>query len=290
MHSLRAHEGSWNSSQPYWIFSPWMTTLLVDAMQRYYEHSGDSRVLESAQRFADAVINDALGNRDFGGDIGRIRVPAYISGGSAGNGENNRDYEHALDVAKVTAFAYHASVLQGSPNQEYLDETLALLRGARSVFESQISESNAAEGRAVYPISPERKAGWWFRTTYDLDYLINYDGQQFAEEETVNEPDEITADRGRTAVQGGSRGYVNPAAGETAKIHFKAEGPGAVDFKIFSQRGQIVWEGSKQTDGERDYIEWDTLNNMETDVASGVYIVLIEGPGIHMTRKIAVVR
>ena len=41
MHTYQAHEGFGGND---FISSPWMSTLLLDAVERYYIHSGDSRV------------------------------------------------------------------------------------------------------------------------------------------------------------------------------------------------------------------------------------------------------
>jgi hypothetical protein len=174
MHGIDSHEGYWEPG-PFWIFSPWMTTLLVDVMQRYYLHSGDTRVLASAQRFGDAIIKVADEVRSSwaseGYEFPWITIPAYLAG-SQGNAREWEDYEHCLDVAKITAFAYYCSVLQGAPQDKYLRETHKLLDGARQVTDYWIRPAAPAYGKSIYRLSPARKFNWWFKTTSDVDYLI----------------------------------------------------------------------------------------------------------------------
>ncbi len=178
MHGYDSHEGYWESG-PYWIFSPWMSAMLVDVMQRYYLHSGDGRVLASAQRFGDAIINVADVVRDNtqgpweGNPVTNAPTPSYLAG-SLGSFMDFNDYEHCLDVAKITAFAYYCSVLAGNTQAKYHTETLRLLDAAQQVYAVCINQEFILEGRAIYLVEPPRRGNWWFRTTSDLDYLVNY--------------------------------------------------------------------------------------------------------------------
>ncbi|MBD3265149.1 hypothetical protein GF373_00635 [bacterium] len=179
MHSFAAHEGWWDASHPYWVFSPWMTALLVDAMQRYYLHSADERVLESAQRFGNAIMDSGMAVRDGWPDFGGYLiegspVPHYLAGIERGYYEW-ADYEHCLDVAKTTAFAYHCSILSHTPNSKYLQATDALLESARVVMDYWIRPSGPDYGKSIYRLAPPRKGNWWFRTTQDIDYLTQFE-------------------------------------------------------------------------------------------------------------------
>lgn len=178
MHGYDSHEGWWEPGEPYWIFSPWMTTLLVDVMQRYYLHSGDPRVLSSAQRFGDAIINVAdvvRGNQGEwqGYEFPDVPIPSYLAG-SQGSLMEWEDFDHCLDVPKITAFAYYSSLLQKTPKNKYYLETQRLLQGAAQVIDYWIRPAAHDYGKSIYRLSPPRKFGWWFRTTSDLDYLLNY--------------------------------------------------------------------------------------------------------------------
>jgi hypothetical protein len=91
-------------------------------------------------------------------------------------------------------------------------------------------------------------------------------------------------------IQGGEKGYVNPAKEEEAVIHFRANGAGEIKIKIYTLKGQLVCEKSKETDGEEDSIVWDCKNSDGTIVSSGIYILRINAPGINTTKRIAVLK
>ncbi len=91
-------------------------------------------------------------------------------------------------------------------------------------------------------------------------------------------------------VQGGDKGYINIAKGEEATIYFKTAGSGEIKLRVYTLRGQLIWKKSKESDGEEDFIIWDGKNSEGTVVASGVYVIFIEGPGINTTKKIAIIK
>jgi len=95
---------------------------------------------------------------------------------------------------------------------------------------------------------------------------------------------------GWVKIQGGEKGYVNPLKGEKAKIHFAPIGAGKINVKIFTLTGLLVWEISKEVPGRRDVIEWNCRNKENNVVASGIYVVYVEGPGIKATKKVAIVK
>jgi len=174
MHPLQLHEGWWEAGLPYWVFSPWMSTLFVDAMKRYYIHSEDDRVLESAMKFGDAIIDYGVYDADM---EGTKTVPWYIASPEGGSTDSGpwADKEHCLDVAKITGYAYYAAVSTGSEKaQDYLDITNTLLECAEWNQDGWIRPGGpAGGGLTIYRLSPPRKVSWWFRPTMDLDYLLN---------------------------------------------------------------------------------------------------------------------
>jgi hypothetical protein len=95
---------------------------------------------------------------------------------------------------------------------------------------------------------------------------------------------------GSVKIQGGEKGYVNPKKGEVAKIHFQPKESGTVNVKIFTLNGLLVWEESKSVSGYQDFIEWDCRNTENGVVASGIYVVYVEGPGIKATKKVAIIK
>ncbi|MFH1416150.1 MAG: T9SS type A sorting domain-containing protein, partial [Elusimicrobiota bacterium] len=128
----------------------------------------------------------------------------------------------------------------------------------------------------VQAIAIDNKTGYrWFGTQEGLCVYIERD---------------VVVEENSVSIQGGVSGYVNPAKGETAKIYFDTAGAGRVSVRIYTLDGSLVCEKSKQTDGNRDHILWDCSNRHDTVVASGVYVLHIEGPGINTVKKIAIVK
>lgn len=104
----------------------------------------------------------------------------------------------------------------------------------------------------------------------------------------INNKKELSA--GEIRIQGGVKGYVNPSQGEVALIHFRTKNSGKVGVKIYTLKGRLIWENSKYTDGDEDFIRWTGANSDGEVVPSGVYIIFIEGPGIRTTKKVAIIR
>jgi len=81
-----------------------------------------------------------------------------------------------------------------------------------------------------------------------------------------------------------NRGAINPDQGESAKIYFQADQVGMIECWIFTLTGQLVWN-EKLNDYLEGYFEWPAAG-----MASGIYIVLVKGPGLNAKQKIAVLR
>ncbi|MBA7506538.1 hypothetical protein ES706_05229 [subsurface metagenome] len=143
---------------------------------------------------------------------------------------------------------------------------------------------NLASGN--YTVTPNR-SGWSFSP-------VNYAyGPLDSDQESQNftgTPSPVLGAGGEVKIRGGEKGYVNPLKGEVAKINFQPSGEGTVNVKIFTLRGLLVWEKSKNVSGVQDFIEWDCSNKENDVVASGIYIVYVEGPGIKATKKVAVLK
>ena len=160
-----------------WIASPWMTTLLVEAVERYYIHSGDPRVPSFVTRVADGVnhVGDAMYYDAFESGVRRL-IPYYLAGPGLTPGQHDQDpyadIEHAVDVSKIFALAYYFSRAGGAPNAEYLGRFRELSESANEVFQYWVRPAGPASGRSVYRLSPPRKFGWWFLTTADNDWLV----------------------------------------------------------------------------------------------------------------------
>ncbi len=83
---------------------------------------------------------------------------------------------------------------------------------------------------------------------------------------------------------------MNPDIGEKAKIYFSPSQSGRVTVKIYILNGHLVWNETKDTDGEKGFIIWDCKNKDKIVVPSGVYIVYVKGPGIDSIKKVAIIK
>ncbi|MBD3271309.1 MAG: T9SS type A sorting domain-containing protein, partial [Elusimicrobia bacterium] len=90
----------------------------------------------------------------------------------------------------------------------------------------------------------------------------------------------VNVNDGTVRIQGGEKGYVNPAKGEEALIYFNATGTGMVEVTIFTTSGALVWQIEQTTNGDEDFITWNCQNSDNAQVSSGVYIAHIKAPGI----------
>ena len=106
---------------------------------------------------------------------------------------------------------------------------------------------------------------------------------------TVN--DCVKVEPGQVKIQGGERGYVNPAKNEYAKIIFEPEESGRVTIRIYTLRGRLVWKEEVSVNaGVRDDVSWACENVSGERVASGTYLVHIKGAGIDVKKKIVVIK
>jgi hypothetical protein len=133
-----------------------------------------------------------------------------------------------------------------------------------------------------------------------MDYAYYFEGKDFWNDSATGkatgpvdapnvEPIQFSG-KGDVRIQGGENGYINPLKGEVARIHFWPSGPGTVNVEIFDLIGLLVWEKSKDVSGAQDVIEWDCRNDKNDVVASGIYLLYVEGPGIKATKKAAVLK
>jgi hypothetical protein len=160
-----------------WIASPWMSVLLIDAVERYYVHSADPRVDNFVTRMADG-IND-VGNSMYYSDAldGVTHLQPYYLAGPGLTPDQREidewgDAEHAVDVSKIFALAYYFTRQAGAPNATYLGRFEELRQTEEAVFQYWTRPGGPAAGLAVYRMTPARKFNWWFRTTANRDWLL----------------------------------------------------------------------------------------------------------------------
>jgi hypothetical protein len=166
--------------------SPWMTALLVDAVERYYVHSSDPKVLPFIYKLADYFAVEGIYYTDdfFGETLPKSAVPYYMAGADLTDPQKYLEpwsnSEHCLDVSKIFALAYFFSRNEGEPNQEYLTTFSELYKTANEFVlpywirpaapSAQVGENLG--GMPAFRLSPARKFNWWFRSTANIDWLI----------------------------------------------------------------------------------------------------------------------
>jgi hypothetical protein len=168
MHSRDSHE---QDGRPEMIASPWMSTLMIDAIERYYIHSGDSRVSNFVKRYADCMdLSTNLMYHTSTTDYTRnLNLPYYLGPYTTAVAVANdfldpyTDIEHALDVSKIPALAYYFTRLEGNPNAHYLANIQDLQTASKVEF---------IDNGPTYSLGTVRRYNWWFRTTMNNDWLV----------------------------------------------------------------------------------------------------------------------
>ena len=107
----------------------------------------------------------------------------------------------------------------------------------------------------------------------------------------MNISGEPSAPIGEIKIIGGEEGYVNPAKNEVAKILLNPVTSGAVEIKIYTLRGDLVWEKTETLSvGEKRIAEWNCKNKDGEEVVAGIYLVYVKGAGIEAKKKVAVLK
>jgi hypothetical protein len=89
-----------------------------------------------------------------------------------------------------------------------------------------------------------------------------------------------------------SYNFPNPCQDSTT-IRFSLEKPADVNIGIYDLAGKKVWGKDLQSAATRagvNYLTWNTVNDMDTLVANGIYVLKISADGKLVTKKVAVVR
>ncbi len=83
----------------------------------------------------------------------------------------------------------------------------------------------------------------------------------------------------------------NPARGEKATVKYATLTPGRVVIKLFTVTGiYVATLFDAETGAGRGSMDWDGRNLKGSVVASGIYLLRIDAPGIHKTKKIAIIK
>lgn len=83
----------------------------------------------------------------------------------------------------------------------------------------------------------------------------------------------------------------NPALGEKATIKWETQGSGHVRLRLFTIAGQQVMTlVDEDRPAGKGSVDWHGVNGIGQRVASGVYLLHIEAPGLEETKKVVVVK
>lgn len=90
-------------------------------------------------------------------------------------------------------------------------------------------------------------------------------------------------------IAGGDRGYIE--SGKALTVEVKTAQAGAVRVNIYDRRGTVVWESTQFAGaGTSEFIVWNGNSLSGSSVPPGVYLILVEGPGVLAKKKVVVVR
>ena len=88
------------------------------------------------------------------------------------------------------------------------------------------------------------------------------------------------------------KNVINPLKGDKAKIFFKTTAGERVKISVYNNRGVLVsslYNANAISDGEQ-YIVWDGKNDNDSQIGSGVYIVVVETTHYNKSVKVVVVK
>ena len=170
MHTATSHGAGGTD----FIASPWMSVLLLDAIERYYIHFRDETVADFAIKMADYFSQESIATYEWGGYQGNeyFFLPRYLAGGNLNSNSPGTDIEHVPDVMKIFYLGYYFSCQIGHCNSDYLSILSKLEFSQSLLFPHWIRAAAPDVGLTSYRLSPPRKFSWWFRTTANNDFLI----------------------------------------------------------------------------------------------------------------------
>jgi len=174
MHTKEAHgEGGTE-----FVSSPWMSTILLGAIERYYINFEENEAIDFIIRMADYfnkgtnVLHEWKGYKGKESFILPYYLAIYNSSDKQRKSGGLSDLEHANDVSKIFALAYFFSCQTGCDNS-YLS-TIAKLNNTVTTFgfPHWIRSDAPKSGLSTFRLAPARKFSWWFQHTSNNDFLI----------------------------------------------------------------------------------------------------------------------
>jgi len=234
-------------------FSPWMSSLLANALLRAYQVVGDNRIPEMLVDLAQCEVDRALFRTDiFISDVvndpfPNMLVPYYIAQSygekrDLDGGEGWSSVEHAIDVALPIALGAYFST-DAVQQAVFLETTRDLLK----THDYRIRYwTRDYSGRPLFRLAPPRKYSWQYKNvgtiSWVLDKLDNSDWLFVAPDETPVEPVPVDPAPGSSSVDPAPIDPVAVAPAPLVGVNFIADDQfdHGVDNFIAAGVGQVT--------------------------------------------------
>ena len=175
MHTSSSHgEGGAN-----FIASPWMSALLIDAVERYSIHIEEDDISDFVIKMAKYFQQEDIALYEWTGYLGKDRffAPHYLAGAGLTDAEHGGigldDLEHGIDVNKIFSAAYFHSCALGSCDNSFLITISRLNTTAYTqTVPYWIRPAAPSSSLSSYRLAPPRKFNWWFNITANNDFLL----------------------------------------------------------------------------------------------------------------------
>ncbi|MCI2282240.1 Ig-like domain-containing protein [Colwellia sp. MSW7] len=175
MHTSSSHgEGRAN-----FIASPWMSALLIDAVERYSIHIEEDSISDFVIKMAKYFQQENVALYNWVGYTGKEKyfVPYYLAGKNLTEPEHGgigfKDLEHGIDVIKIFSSAYFYSCFIGDCDESFLYTISRLYTTAFSqIVPYWIRPDAPSLYLSSYRLGPPRKFNWWFNITANNDFLL----------------------------------------------------------------------------------------------------------------------
>lgn len=184
----------------------------------------------------------------------------------------------------------------------YLTQARLRPMGGTSLFQD-VYNFELIPGTSFYEAGAQSLSIWSPEEVWKIEYVLLYDnagnykyytyGADYVSSFTVVNPyKDILVPKSKGEVKivvdedAGTRGAINPDKGKPIPVVFKGEQSGTYTLRVFNLLGEQVGETiTKETTSAEDWFEWIPGN-----IASGIYIIHVNGPGVNISKKVPVLR
>jgi hypothetical protein len=172
LHTMEAHEGDPNKSP---VCSPWMSTMLMEAVFKYYIHTKDPKALELISEYGGYVEKYATFQSTDPHWIPSVILPYYMASSVVTVNENG-DWaarEHTCDVGALAARGAWAKKALGQSYaslRKLASDYLAVCQPMMNDWHREGADVNY--GKSVWRVTPGRQYSWEYGATLDYDWLL----------------------------------------------------------------------------------------------------------------------